>query len=189
MNHDSLVGAAKVAGLVLSLGFDTFAVAIGLGLSGLKRQERLRFGVSFALAEGIMPLVGFLIGQEIARALGSVASYLAIGLLLAVGLYTLWEGLHNEEEREFEAASYSRLLLLALSVSMDELAVGFSLGLIGIPVLLAAALIATQAFLLTWLGTTFGRLLGETLAERAELLSGIALSLLAFFLLGEKLLG
>lgn len=188
MTSYSLATIAKLAGLVLSLGFDTFAVAIGLGLSGLDRRDRLRYGVSFALAEGIMPLVGFLVGQVVSSALGGAASYAAIILLLGVGLYTLWEAFH-EEERAFEAATAARTLFLALSVSLDELAVGFSLGLLHVPVLIAAVLIAAQAFLLTWLGTTFGSALGEALAERAELLSGAVLSLLALLLLGLKIAG
>lgn len=185
--HD-LANIAKLAGLVLSLGLDTFAVAIGLGLSGVGRRDRIRYGVSFALAEGIMPLVGFLVGQVVANVVSAVASYVAIALLLGVGLYILWESMH-EEEREFEAATVPRLLTLALSVSMDELAVGFSLGLLRIPVLVAAALIAAQAFLLTWIGISFGKALGEVLAERAELLSGIVLSLLALLLLVLKVMG
>ncbi len=188
MTVDSFGTLAKLAGLVLSLGLDTFAVAIGLGLSGLGRREQLRYGVSFALAEGIMPLVGFLVGQVVANALGVAASYAAIALLLAVGLYTLWEAF-REEERSFQDASVARILFLALSVSLDELAVGFSLGLLHIPVLVAAVLIAAQAFVLTWLGTTFGAALGESLAERAELLSGAVLSLLALLLLGIKISG
>lgn len=188
MTIHGLTDIAKLAGLVLSLGLDTFAVAIGLGLSGLGARERLRYGVSFAVAEGIMPLVGFLVGQVVANALGTLASYAAIALLLAVGLYTLWEALHGEK-RAFEVAPTARILFLALSVSLDELAVGFSLGLLHIPVLIAAVLIAAQAFVLTWIGTTFGAALGNTLAERAELLSGAVLSLLALLLLGFKISG
>ncbi len=188
MTIHALSTIAKLAGLVLSLGLDTFAVAIGLGLSGLGRRERLRYGVSFALAEGIMPLLGFLVGQVVARAVGTVASYAAIVLLLAVGLYTLWEAL-REEKRVFAAASAMQTLFLALSVSLDELAVGFSLGLFRIPVLIAVALIAAQAFVLTWFGVTFGIALGDALAERAVLLSGAVLSLLALLLLGVKITG
>jgi putative Mn2+ efflux pump MntP len=180
---------AKTFVLVLSLGLDTFAVAVGLGISGLPQRDRIRFGLSFALAEGIMPLIGFFVGQVIASALGNLASYLAIALLLAVGIYTLWEALHEEDEREYAAASLPRLLALALSVSLDELAVGFSLGLLHIPIALAVVLIALQALILTYIGTAVGRYIGETVAERAEMLSGIVLTLLAVFLLGEKLIG
>ncbi|HZU12399.1 MAG TPA: manganese efflux pump [Chloroflexota bacterium] len=177
---------AKTAGLVLSLGFDTFAVSVALGISGLQQGDRLRYGVAFAGAEGIMPLVGFLAGSTAAHAVGPAASWVAIILLLAVGLYTLYESF-GDEEPEFRGATLPVLLLTALSVSLDELAAGFSLGLLGIPVALAIPLIAAQALLVTLLGTGLGARLGERVAHGAERLSGVTLSALALFLLAEHL--
>lgn len=174
--------------LFLALGLDTFAVAVGLGISGLDRRQQLKFGLSFALAEGAMPLAGFLLGQVAAKAAGRIASYAAILLLLAVGLCAIWEAFH-EEEREFEADTPWKLIVLAISVSLDELAVGFSLGLLHVPVLLAVLYIAVQAFVVTLIGTAVGKKVGEVLAERAELVSGLALVGLAVFLFGEKLVG
>jgi manganese efflux pump family protein len=183
MIHRFVVNAV----LFLSLGLDTLGVAIGLGISGLSRRQRLRFGVGFALAEGIMPLVGFLLGKALAQAAGNVASYLAIALLLAVGLYMLRESTKSKREAQYEADTFLRLAVVAASVSMDELAVGFSLGLLGVPILLAALYIGLQAFVVTLVGTAIGRRVGELFAERAEMVAGIALTLLAFFLLGEKI--
>ena len=174
--------------LVLALGFDTFAVAVGLGLSGLSRRDRYRCSVSFALAEGVMPLVGFLIGKVVASAAGNAASYIAIALLFGIGIYTIWDG-DDETVPAFTATSLSALALLAASVSLDELAVGFSLGLLHIPILLAAVLIAVQAFSLTLLGTAIGRTVGAQVSGRASSLSGIVLTLLALFLLAEKIAG
>ena len=176
----------KTLGLVLSLGFDTFAVAVGLGISGLTRRDRYRYGAAFAVAEGTMPLIGFLLGQVVASAIGQLASYAAVALLLGIGIYAMWEAMH-EDEPEYAATSFVSLLTAAVSVSLDELAVGFSLGLLHIPIVLAVALIAVQAFMLTLVGTTLGRFVGERVAARAGLLSGIVLTLLAIFLLGEKL--
>lgn len=179
---------AKMLGLVLSLGFDTSAVAIGLGLSGMSRSDRFRYGVAFALAEGSMPLVGFALGAVVAAAIGTLASYGAIVLLLAVGLYALWEARH-EEEAEYRAASWWSVAALAVSVSLDELAIGFSLGFMRLPVAPVIVLIALQAFLLTLIGSELGARLGEGIAARAELLSGLVLVALALFLAVQKITG
>jgi putative Mn2+ efflux pump MntP len=172
----------------LSLGLDTLAVSIGLGLSGLGRRQQLRYGVSFAIAEGAMPLVGFLLGSVVAQAVGDVAAYLGIIVLLAVGAYTIREAMHAEVP-ELRHDSRWQLAVLALSVSLDELAIGFSLGLFGVPVAAAIAYIAAQAFAVTIAGIRLGARLGALLAERAELISGLALTGLGLVLLAEKLRG
>lgn len=177
-----------VVALFLSLGLDTLAVAVGLGISGLDRRDRIRFGLSFAAAEGIMPLVGLLLGATLARAVGDVAGWVAAVVLLCVGLYITWEGLRGEE-REFRSASLVTLLATAASVSMDELAVGFGLGLLGISIPLAVLYFVLQALLVTWIGTALGRRVGEVFAERAEVAAGVVLSLLAVVLAAERALG
>jgi putative Mn2+ efflux pump MntP len=184
--RDRLISAV----LFLSLGLDTLAVAIGLGLSGLGRRERWRPAASFALAEGIMPLLGFLLGKVLAQLVGEVASFIAALVLLAIGAYTIWEAMHGEDaERQYDTRSPAKLAILALSVSIDELAVGFSLGLFGVPILLAVSYIALQAFIVTLLGIRLGTRLGEALVDQAELASGLVLMGLGVFLLVEKLTG
>lgn len=154
-------------------------------MSGLSRRDQYRYGASFALAEGIMPLIGFLLGQLVATAIGNIASYAAIVLLLGVGVYAMWEA-SRDDDPEFEATSLGSMVVLALSVSLDELAVGFTLGLLHIPIVLACILIALQAFIITLVGTSLGSAIGEKVAQRAGLLSGVVLTVLALFLLGEK---
>jgi len=77
------------------------------------------------------------------------------------------------------------LLVMALGVSIDELAVGFSIGLIGVPVLWTVLLIALQAFIWTLVGLQFGRVLRPWLGEWAERLAGYALGILGLWVLGE----
>jgi putative Mn2+ efflux pump MntP len=80
-------------------------------------------------------------------------------------------------------------LLLGLSISLDELAIGFTLGLLRLPAALVIVLIAVQAFLVTQFGLRLGRRLGERWREAAERLAGLALAGLALALVAEKLFG
>jgi manganese efflux pump family protein len=143
--HDLVVRGV----IFLSLGVDTLAVAIGLGLSGLSRRRRLQVGLSFAAAEGIMPLAGFVAGKSIAQAVGDAAPYIAIVVLLLLGAYTIRDGM-QEQEREYRFHSPMQLLVLCLSVSLDELAIGFSLGLFNVPILAAAAYLRDRHSCLPW---------------------------------------
>jgi manganese efflux pump family protein len=89
---------AKLLALILPLGLDTFAVAVALGLVGVPPPRRLRISVLFTAFEAGMPLIGLALGAPLGHALGGAADYLAIGVLLAFGLYTLTSK-DNEEER------------------------------------------------------------------------------------------
>jgi putative Mn2+ efflux pump MntP len=77
---------------------------------------------------------------------------------------------------------------LGLSISIDELAIGFTIGLLHFPVLVILVLIGVQAFIVTQLGIRLGQRIGERIREGAERVAGVALAALGLILLVEKLL-
>jgi putative Mn2+ efflux pump MntP len=174
---------------VLPLGLDTFAVAAALGMTGAGSRDRLRLSILFSSFEAGMPLIGLALGAPLGHAIGSAADYVAIGVLLAFGLYTLVAE-RPDEERVSRLAEMRGpgTLLLGISISLDELAIGFTLGLLRLPVVLVIVLIALQAFAVTQLGLRLGTSLSVRLREMAERLAGLALSSLAAGLLVQKLL-
>lgn len=181
----------KIVGLVLPLGLDTFAVAAALGIAGLSRAERTRVTMLFTIFEAGMPLVGFFGGSLIGVALGNVADYLAIGILIVLGVYLLWPKADEDEEERLSLLSRTRGLAalgLGVSISLDELAIGFTIGLLRLPVVLIIVLIGLQTIVVTQLGLRLGHRLGERIREGAEWLAGAALAVLGLVLLVEKLL-
>ena len=182
--------AAKLIALVIPLGLDTFAVAAALGMLGTTPAARLRISILFPAFEAAMPLIGLALGAPLGHAIGDSADYIAIGVLLAFGLYTLL-GSEERDERTLARLADTRgpgVLLLGLSISLDELAIGFTLGLLRLPTALVIGLIAVQALVLTQLGLRLGNRLSERLREAAERLAGLVLATLALVLLAEKLL-
>ena len=176
--------------LFLSLGLDTLAVAVGLGLSGLPRAQWRRVGLTFAFFEGLMPVVGLLVGHGLSHAFGIWAGYGAAALLILVGVLAIREAVtDDDDEREPPDVSGGRLLLTGLSVSLDELAVGFPLGVLHVPVGPALAFIVLQAFGLTLLGLSLGQRVGGRFGERAELASGVVLTLLGVAVAVEQWMG
>lgn len=83
--------------LFLSLGLDTFAVAVGLGVLGLPRTRWLRLGLTFAVFEGAMPAVGLLLGRHLTGTMGNAAAYLAAGLLILFGGREIREALNRKK--------------------------------------------------------------------------------------------
>ena len=181
---------AKLAALVLPLGLDTFAVAAALGVAGVSPSRRLRISFLFTAFEAGMPLIGLALGAPLGAAIGGAADYLAIGVLLAFGLYTLLGRERDEQQRLGQLTKVHGLgaVVLGLSISLDELAIGFTLGLLRLPAGLVIVLIALQAFVLAQLGLRLGSRLSERVREGAERLAGAALTGLGIVLLTEKLL-
>ena len=181
---------AKLIALVFPLGLDTFAVAAALGTIGISPARRLRISLLFTAFEAGMPLIGLALGAPLGHAIGATADYIAIGVLLAFGLYTLLGSEADEQARlgRLTQMHGAGALLLGLSISLDELAIGFTLGLLRLPAGLVIVLIALQAFILTQLGLRLGNRLSERVREGAERVAGLALTALGLVLLGEKLL-
>jgi len=181
----------KLVGLIVPLGLDTFAVAAALGLAGLAREERLRVSLLFTGFEVAMPLVGFLGGRLVGSVVGNAADYVAIVTLIGLGVYMLWPRPEDDDHQRVRLLGRTRGLAaigLGISISTDELAIGFTIGLLGYSIVLILILIGIQTFVLTQLGIRLGARLGEPVREGAERLAGVALAALGIVLLGEKLL-
>jgi putative Mn2+ efflux pump MntP len=178
-----------LAGLVVPLGLDTFAVAAALGMAGLKARDRTRVSLIFTGFEAGMPLVGYFAGKLAGRAVGNAADYVAIAILIALGLFMLRPQAEDEEQRMSLLARTRGLAVIGLGIgiSIDELAIGFTIGLLRFPVLVILVLIGIQTFVLTQLGIRLGQRIGERIRDGAERLAGIALAALGAILLVEKL--
>ena len=188
----------RLAPLILSLGLDTFALSTALGVAPLPARVRLRLAVTFALAEGLMPAVGLLLGRPLGATIGRWDVIAAGVLLIATGLWMLREGLEEDDDDESdEQAAILRaaasgglpLLGIALSVSLDELAAGFSFGVLRVPVVPALAAIALQALVVSLCGLWLGRRIGARLGERAEAVAGAVLVLLGLALIVARVTG
>jgi putative Mn2+ efflux pump MntP len=68
------------------------------------------------------------------------------------------------------------------------MAIGFSIGLIGVPIVLTISLITFQAFIFSFMGLKFGMKLKLYLGEWAEKLAGIVLGLLGVCILIDAII-
>ena len=180
----------KVILFVLPLGLDTFTVAAALGIGGLPKRERLRVSLLMSGFEMAMPVIGLLLGRALGQLVGNAADYLAITLLALLGVWML---LHEADDDargkvgQLVAGRGLALVALGISISLDELAMGFTIGLLRLSIWLAVVLIGAQAFTFAQLGLRLGTRMHATLRERAEQLAGLALLGLAVLLIVEKL--
>ena len=107
-----------IALLLVSLGLSNFAASVGIGVTGVAARTRFRVGVIFGLFEAGMPILGLLLGESLARALGNAAHWIGAGLLIATGTYALIQAVRSRGagSGEDQAATQrtGRLLVTAL---------------------------------------------------------------------------
>ncbi|MEP7022530.1 MAG: manganese efflux pump [Actinomycetota bacterium] len=179
----------KLLAFVLPLGLDSFAVAAAIGAAQVPAWRlRLRISLLFLIFEGGLPLIGLGIGTALARGIGHVADYLAAAAVIAIGAWMLLASEQDEDEKASRITATRGLALVALgiSISLDELAIGFSIGLTRLPITAVIVAIALQAFLAAQLGLAVGARIGERWRERAEQAAGTALILLGAYLIVEQ---
>jgi putative Mn2+ efflux pump MntP len=169
---------------------DTFAIAAVVGgTSQLIGWVLWRISVVFVLVEGGMPLVGLALGESLGHTIGGMADYLSGGLLIALAGYLWWAEDRDDDDEVVKARCLSSarglaLLGVALSISLDELAIGFSLGLgfqqgshFTRPATIVAA-IAIQTLIVSQLGLSLGSRVSERFRERIERLTSPGLACL-----------
>jgi len=178
----------KLLAFVLPLGLDSFAVAAAIGAAGTPRWRlRLRISLIFVVFEAGMPLVGLAAGRGLARAIGPVADFVAAAAVIVVGIWMLVSD--NDEHSAADRLAATRglaVVALGISISLDELAIGFSLGLAKLPVVPVIIAIAIVALAASQLGLALGAVVGERLREHAEQVAGVALILLGAYLITAR---
>ena len=160
--------------IAVSVGLSNFAGAIGIGLSGIDARTRLRVGLTFGVFEGLMPVIGLLVGRQAAGLLGGSGRYIGAVALVLTGIYTIWEARKAKQEEDAQGGRLNmrQLVILAAVLSIDNLIVGFALGVNKISIVLAAVLIASVSVAMSLAGLELGSRLGSRVEEWSEELGG-----------------
>jgi putative Mn2+ efflux pump MntP len=164
--------------VAISVGLDNFAASTALGVGGVDRELRLRVAVIFGVFEGLMPVLGLLLGRSLAHDLGSTAKPAAGALLGAAGAYAIVTALRGDrgETKDLEL-SVRHLVLIGGALSIDNLVIGFALGAYHVDLVVAAVTIALVSVGLSLLGLEIGERLGARLGRGGELVGGAVLVL------------
>ena len=165
--------------LLLSIGLsaDAFAVAIAAGVAARGgRPPILRIAAAFGLAQGLMPLLGYVASRISGSWFTMLDHWVAFGLLGFLGVQMIRAGLNGDEaEAAFETKSFLGLLIAAIATSIDAAAAGLTLPLLSTPIWMSCATIAVVTAVTSGAGAAFGGRLGMTFGTRAEVAGGLVL--------------
>lgn len=183
----------EVIFLAIALAMDAFAVSIGLGAkhantpllsdkrSSLVLKLALAAALYFGIAQGVMPLIGYLLGSALLGWLASAAPWIGCIILVGLGAKMLYEAFTGDDEEELQASSvnskidHKLMMSLAIATSIDAMAAGFTLNLLAVNAWLACVIIAVVTAAFSFGGVYLGRQSGTWLEDKAEILGGIVL--------------
>ena len=168
--------------MAFALGMDAFSVGLGMGMYQLRLRQIFKIGITIGIFHVWMPLVGMLAGKFLSEKFGTFASLLGGLLLILLGIQMVWSSFKKDQDSVITPVG-TGLLLFALSVSLDSLSVGLTLGIYGAKTVMAIVCFGIAATVMTWSGLLIGRKVQGWLGSYSEALGGSIL--LAF---GIKLL-
>jgi putative Mn2+ efflux pump MntP len=173
---------AQILLLALGLSMDAMAVAAGRGVALTKVRPRHLALVAgfFGGFQALMPCLGWALGSQVGGYVQAWDHWLVLLVLGGIGAKMLWESRKsagaNEAPPNAERAFGPRVLcLLAIATSIDALAAGFTLPLVGAPLLLSIVTIGVTAALLSALGLLAGQRIGAAFAGKLEAFGGLML--------------
>lgn len=169
--------------LAVALGLDAFSLCVGIGLAGIRLRQVMRVSGTIGVFHVMMPLIGVALGHVLVPFVGSLATLLGGLLLSFLGLHMLWNASRGHAPQASVHLGGAGLLLFALTVSLDALSVGFSIGLLTGGAAFAIALFGLMGFVMAGIGLLVGRRVGRWLGEYSEAFGGLILVVFGFKLI------
>ena len=172
--------------LGFALSLDSFRVSVGLGTLKLSRLRQLQIVIAFGVCDAIAPLIGLLIGKSLLQAIGPWVEHIGPLMLCAYGVYVIYIAKRCAGSETGETDRWM-VLGLPLSLSLDNLIAGTTLGMIGFPILLSITIIGVMSSLLALAGLRLGKTAVNLLRFRADLIGGVVLIFIALTFVIEDL--
>lgn len=173
--------------LGMAMALNNALAAVAIGTNGLPRRFQLRIALVFAVFEALMPIIGIVLGHAIAASVGGLAKWIGIGVLGVMGIYSLFKPEHKNNSSHATsmkkpAPSHklsTQNIVMAVALSLDNLTVGFGLGMFQAPLALSAVIFGIVSLAMTILGLEIGRALGSKVQLDADKLAGGILLIVA----------
>ncbi|MBQ7223009.1 MAG: manganese efflux pump [Erysipelotrichaceae bacterium] len=175
--------------LAIGVSMDAFAVSICKGLSIREESVRLPIicGLYFGLSQGLMTVLGYLLGGNFAHLVASFDHWIAFICLAYIGCSMIKEVIEDSEETMDDKTDVRTMLILSIATSIDALSVGFTMAFLSVNIVLASTLITIATFSFSFAGVYIGRRFGRRYQNKAKLAGGIILIFIGIRIVLEHL--
>lgn len=187
------MGVFEIIIISIGLAMDAFAVSVckGLAMKKLDFKKMIIIGLYFGGFQGIMPLVGYLLGTNFESFVTKVDHWIAFILLSIIGLNMIKEAIKSNGKCECEShddsVAFKTMVVLAIATSIDALAVGITLAFLKANLLAVVLSIGLITFVLSMIGVWIGNKFGCKYEKRAQVTGGLILIIMGIKILIEHL--
>lgn len=175
--------------LAIGLSMDSFAVSLtcGVMMRPFVTKRACRFALILAVFQGIMPIVGWLLGVGFRNYIEAYDHWIALAMLGYLGSRMIYEALHNNEQECFDPGCTRTSMSLGLATSIDAMAVGISLSFLRVDMLQSALVIGITTFIFSMGGILIGKMIGNYLKRGAGILGGTILIFIGLKICAEHM--
>jgi manganese efflux pump family protein len=178
--------------LVIAVGLSMDAVAVSLAASASNRargaRATFRLSFHFGLFQFLMPVIGWALGASVAPYIESIDHWIAFALLALVGGHMIWAAVGGvEADSGRDPSRGTTLILLSIATSIDALAIGLTLAMLGNGIWFASIVIGLVTAGLSLLAVLLGSRVGRAVGSRMEIVGGLALIAIGFKILADHL--
>ena len=128
----------------------------------------------FGIFQGVMPILGFLLGGTFAETIEKYDHWVAFILLGMIGINMIREAFDKDEEVN-DKVDFKSMIWLAIATSIDALTVGITFSFLKVNIWFVSLLIAMVTYVLSVLGVLIGNKFGCKYKAKAEVAGGIIL--------------
>ena len=175
--------------IAVSLAADAFAVAIckGLSMKKIDINKSIIVGLYFGIFQGLMPIIGYLLGTTFKDLITSIDHWIAFVLLCSIGLNMIRESFSKEEDNCNDQVDFKTMLPLSIATSIDALAIGITFAFLKTNIIISSSIITITTLILSILGVILGNKFGTKYKNKAEFLGGFILIIMGIKILLEHL--
>ena len=159
----------------ISLSMDAFSLAISLGTTSPSKKEIREMSFTVGIFHFIMPLIGSRIGFFLKNHLILKANLITSFIFFILTIQMIC---NKGQEEKIEKLNLITILLIALTLSLDSLTVGFAFGLGKERMILASTIFMLISATFTYLGLLLGKKIKEKFQKKASILGIIIMFLL-----------
>jgi len=181
------MGIIELIIISISLAMDAFSASVckGLKQKKLSIKNSIIVGLYFGIFQGLMPTIGYFLGNLLNEKIKAIDHYLAFFLLLFIGISMIKEVKENKEINS--DLNFKEMIILAIATSIDALIIGVTFSFLNVNIFSSILIIGIITFILTSIAYNIGTYFGIKYQKKAQITGGLVLIIMGFKILIEHL--